>query len=235
MKIIPNNYQELEKIYNIINKNKSKCITFISSNENTGNTTLAISMAKRLSGKNQRVLFIDLNTCHTLQKECVDKKCINDKWSFTDISCQLNTFHYQDFFFLSIENLIDLKLVKENNVFEKAISMLLQEYDYILFDMSPLNKKNHSNFPLHLLLSETDLVLLNISFKKTTQENLDKSIKDLNSSGCKNFEIVVNQTFMPPLGDKIIEKLEKHLSKLPKLRNKLIKTTQNKKWLFRNT
>ena len=233
MKIIPNNYQELEKVYNIINKNNSKCITFVSSSEKIGNTTLAISMAKRLSGKNQRVLFIDLNACHPLQKELYDKED-GDKWSFTDISCQLNTLSYEEFYFLSIEKLKDLKLVKEKNVFKMAISMLLQEYDYILFDMSPLNKKNHSNFPLHLLLSETDLVILSIAFKETSQEDLDKSIKDLNMAGCKKIEIVVGQTFMPPLGYKMIEKIEKHLNKFPKLKYNLIKRIENQKWLFKN-
>lgn len=232
MKTIPNDYQELELISNKIKKNNNKTITFISSTEGLGTTTLAISMARRLSLKSQRVLLINLNTCNPTHENVYEDE--NLKWSFTDITCQLYPKKMEGFNFLSIKELKELELVKEKETFKMAIKMLMQEYDYILFDMSPLNKKNHSNFPLHLLLEETDIVILNIAFQKTTQEELDKSINKLIDSGCKDYEIVINQKYMKPLGFILLDKINKFFSKMPKIKNKLNEIIKNKKWLFNN-
>lgn len=233
MKIIPKQYQELEVIFEAINSENSRCIAFASPNGHSGATSLAISVAKRLSGRNERVLVIDLNTCNPMSgNDLVSMPNTLAKWSFGDISCQLNAQAIDDFYFLSITQLQDLALVREKDVFGMAILMLKQEFDYILFDMSPICKKNHANFPLHLLLSVTDLLLLDIALGKTTQETLDTVVSELKQANCKRYEIVVSQMFMPPLGERLIESINKRCYKLPKLKHRLINFVNKQHWLF---
>ena len=216
MKIIPKQYQELEVIFEL-----------------AGATSLAISVAKRLSGRNERVLVVDLNTCNPLSSQQLSNMPnALAKWSFGDISCQLNAQQVDDFYFLSITQLQDLALVREKDVFETAILMLKQEFDYILFDMSPICKKNHANFPLHLLLSVTDLLLLDIALGHTTQETLDSVISELKQAHCKRFEIVVSQLYMPPLGERLVSSINARFAKLPKIKHRLIRIVNKQHWLF---
>ena len=233
MKIIPKQYQELELIFESINSEKARCIAFASPNGHSGATSLAISVAKRLSGRNERVLVIDLNTCNPLTgKDLVSMPNALAKWSFGDISCQLNAQSIDDFYFLSITQLQDLALVREKDVFDMAILMLKQEFDYILFDMSPICKRNHANFPLHLLMSVTDLLLLDIALGKTTQETLDAVISELKSAHCRRFEIVVSQMYMPPLGERLIDSINRRFRRLPKVKHRLINIVNRQQWLF---
>jgi len=233
MKIIPKSYQELEVIFEAINSENSRCIAFASPNGYSGATSLAISVAKRLSGRNERVLVIDLNTCNPISSnELTSIPNALATWSFGDISCQLNAQMVEDFYFLSITQLKDLALVREKDVFGMAILMLKQEFDYILFDMSPICKRNHANFPLHLLFSVTDLLLLDIAIGKTTQETLDTVVSELKQAHCKRYEIVVSQMYMPPLGERIIDSINQRFTKLPKLKHRLIKLVNKQQWLF---
>ena len=233
MKIIPKSYQELEVIFEAINSENSRCIAFASPNGYSGATSLAISVAKRLSGRNERVLVIDLNTCNPISSnELTSIPNALATWSFGDISCQLNAQMVEDFYFLSITQLKDLALVREKDVFGMAILMLKQEFDYILFDMSPICKRNHANFPLHLLFSVTDLFLLDIAIGKTTQETLDTVVSELKQAHCKRYEIVVSQMYMPPLGERIIDSINQRFAKLPKLKHRLIKLVNKQQWLF---
>ncbi|WP_372765777.1 AAA family ATPase [Pseudoalteromonas sp.] len=233
MKIIPKQYQELEVIFDAINRENARCIAFASPYGHAGATSLAVSVARRLSGRNERVLVIDLNTFHPMSdKDLISMPNSLAKWSFVDISCQLNAQVIDNFYFLSITQLQDLTLVREKDVFNTAILMLKQEFDYILFDMSPICKKHHANFPLHLIISVTDLLLLDISLGKTTQDTLDAVINELEQVNCKRYEIVVSQIFMPPLGDCLIKSINRRCYKLPKLRQFLTNLVNKQHWLF---
>lgn len=233
MNIIPSQYQEMETVFECINKFQARCITFISPIGGTGTTTSAVSAANRLANGQAKVLLIDLNSCNPMtESDLRDVAAQKDEWSFADISCQLAPQHVEKFDFLSITNLLDLALVREKSVFEKAVLMLKQEYDYILFDMSPLNKNNQSNFPLHLLMSVTDVLFMTVSLGKTTQEELDKAVSLIKETSCEQVFVLVSQTQMPPLGVCLINSLNKKLTKLPKLKNRLIRFIERQQWLF---
>lgn len=233
MKIIPRHYQELETIVDSINCNKARCIGFCAPNGGEGVSSLAVSVAKRLTGRNAKVLLIDLNSCNPMtQADLSSMPKRLEAWSFGDISCQLNTQNIEDFDFLSITRLQDLALVREKDVFSMAILMLLQEFDYILFDTSPLCNKNHANFPLHLLSAATDLMILQIALGKTTQENLDAAVSELKAVKCKHYEIIASQIYMPPLGDRLIDSINRRVKRFPKLKHRLRKIIKKQDWLF---
>lgn len=233
MKIIPTEYQELEAICESITKTNARCIACSSPLGKAGTSSLVISIAKRLSGRNQRVLIIDLNTCHPLnQQEYASLPAQLPNWSFSDISCQLNTQEIENFYFLSVNQLQDLALVREKDVFSMAVLMLQQEFDYILFDMSPICKKNKANFPLQLLLSVTDLTLVEIALGETKQEELDHVVMELKKSACKHIEFVATQMYMPPLGELLVSSINNRFAKLPKLKRRLLKLVERQAWLF---
>lgn len=233
MTIIPSQYQELESICDSISKCAARCIVFSSPHTGAGNTSLAFSVARRLGEQNERVLLIDVNS-HNPMKPSKINEIPSDlaKWSFADISVQLNNQPAHGFYFLSISALQDIERVREKDVFTMAIAMLKQEFDYILFDTSPLLKKNYANFPRQLLLSAADLVLVSVSLNKTTQEQLDKSLHELNKANCSHIEFVANYFNMPCLGSMLLELVNKKMSRFPSIKNQVTQWITGSTWLF---
>lgn len=230
--IIPSQYQELESVSEQIAQQNARCLVFISPNEGTGNTSLALSVAKRLGEQNERVLFIDVNSSNPSVdsfKEHLPESL--PEWSFSDISVQLNNHKLFGFYFLSISALTDIERVRDKDVFSMALAMLKQEFDYIIFDTSPLLRRNSGNFPTQLLLSESDLVFVSVAINKTTKEQLDLTVCELNKARCKRVEFIANHIFMRPLGERIIDSLSKHLNHFPKVKSKLIHVIKGSSWL----
>jgi Mrp family chromosome partitioning ATPase len=233
MNIIPEQYQEIESICESLNRHNARCVVFDSFHSRSGTSSLAISVARRLGNQKERVLLIDLNAYNPIKSS--KQITIPDdlaNWCFSDVTCQLNTQQVENFHFLSISTIDDLNKVREKEIFEMAIKMLKQEFDYILFDTSPLLQKNSANFPHHLLSSVSDLVVLNVALGKTSQDELDNTIINLKKSGCKNIEYIVTQMYMPPLGLRLIESVNKRLKHFPKIKQKLIRFIKKRTWLF---
>lgn len=233
MKIIPVQYQEMEVLYQRIVTKGVRCISTMSCAGGEGTSSIAVSLAQRLTTNNHSVLLIDLNRNNPFQASTEMRLPERqDDWCFSDISCQLNVQNLKQFDFLSVKYLKNDALSREKNVFEDAILRLKQEFDYIIFDMSPVTKKNQANFPLHLLSSTSDLTLLNVALGLNTEVELHETIQSLNQAGIQQVEFLVSQQHLPPLGPRLLESIDKRLKFAPRLGNFFKKWITNQSWLF---
>ncbi|CAH9061927.1 hypothetical protein PSECIP111951_02589 [Pseudoalteromonas holothuriae] len=231
MKIIPHQFQELESVCNEITNQESRCVTFMSLTGNGGASSLCKSVACGLSSQKNRVLLIDLNPLNPVGLP-------NDShakfWQFDDISCQLCTIESADHDLLTISHLSELESAKNKRVIQYAIERLLQEYDYILIDMSPALKLNKGNIPLYALSSCSQMTIIVAALGHNDEESFCTALKYLKESGHQNIKVVVSQYHFEPLGEKVLTQLNKIKARWPRLSNWLSIKLQQQRWLFHN-
>ncbi|OUS69053.1 capsular biosynthesis protein [Pseudoalteromonas sp. A601] len=233
MKIIPEQYHELELIGNAIADSEARCITFISLTGGEGSTSACASVAKWLIGRDKSVLIIDLNPLNIFRfgKEYPAASC---KWGFDDISCQLKVKQYQDLNLLTIRDLEGIDSAKDKHVINDAILRLKQEYDYILLDMSPALKLNRNNIPLHSLSLCSELTFLTIGLGINNEESLCRAVQELKQAGHRKIKALIGQHEFAPLGQRLMTYLEKQTPKWPRLCTALKKRIKKQKWLFQH-
>ncbi|BBN81656.1 hypothetical protein PA25_16410 [Pseudoalteromonas sp. A25] len=231
MKTIPYQFQELERVCNEITEQKARCVTFLSLTGNGGASSLCKSVSCGLSAEHNRVLLIDLNPLNpTPLPNGSETQC----WQFDDISCQLSVIETPEHDLLTISHLNELESAKNRLTMQYAIERLLQQYDYILIDMSPVMKLNKGNVPLHALSACSNMTILVAALGHNDEESLCLGLKHLQDSGHKSVRVVVTQHHFEPLGKRLIRHLQKSSTRWPKLANWLDSQIRKQHWLFHN-
>lgn len=233
MRLIPTQYQELETIYQAILEKQSRCIAFSSLVGGEGNTSVAMSVAKRLSNGFHSVLYLDLNLCNpTRNGEYKSVTEAQNPWGFSDISCQLSPLEIGGIEFLSAIQLRDDDSSRDIEIANEAFIRLQQEYEYIIIDLSPLTRKNQANIPLHILTQSVDLFMLTVALGESQEADLLDAQYQVQKLGFKQLQILVCQHTMPALGPKLLCSIEKRLRRIPWLKNKLCRWVKSQPWLY---
>lgn len=232
MRLIPSYYQELETIVQAIQSSDGGCITFFTPKGGEGSSSLLCSIAHRLGRANKRVLIVDLNQFKPMPVEVFGRVETDKTWCFDDISCQTNVIVKPPFSFLSALNMQQSNQMREDETVKQAFIRLRQEFDYILIDMCPLLRVNRLNFPSKILADISTANLLCVSLGVTSEGELSQSMNKLGAEGFANTQVIVSQFSHPPLGPKLVAKIETLFAKLPRLRSWLSDKTKQQQWLF---
>ncbi|WP_149980670.1 AAA family ATPase [Pseudoalteromonas rhizosphaerae] len=233
MKLIPEQYHELETICNTLVDSDARCITFISLYGGEGSSTACSSVAQRLVSQHKSVLVIDLNPISSFR---LDKQLssLTKLWRFDDISCQLSVLPYQGIDILSIHNLESIDSAKNKHVLNEAVIRLKQEYDYVLLDMSPALKLNRNNIPLHSLSLCSELTLVTVGLGVNDEESLCNGVAELKQAGHSNIKLLVSQYSFAPLGERMLLLLQRYRPQWPRVCTFLTNKINRQKWLFKH-
>ena len=131
-----------------------------------------------------------------------------------------------------MQNLSELDSAKDKQVMKDAVERLLQEYDYILIDMSPAMKMNRGNIPLHALSLCSEMTIVNVGLGVNDEESLCTSIKNIKHGGHHQIRIVVTHHHFAPLGDRLLYSLEQYRKRWPRITQFLINKVNRQTWLF---
>ncbi len=233
--MIPSRYQEIETIYQSILDKKSRCITLLSSCHGEGTSSITLSLANRLIVNHHAVLVVDLNQSDRKRVAYFEElEQSYEPWCFSDISCQLNVYQRAGISYLSIKQLKNAELAREKKIFSEAIIRLLQEFDYILFDMSPATLINQANFPLHVLSETNQHTFVVVSLGKCDEESLHHTVKALNHAGLNDYETIVTQQYYSPLGPQLAKFVTTKLSRFPSVCSRLSRFIKRQTWLYHN-
>ncbi len=233
MKLIPDSYQELDNIIQAASAAEAKCMCFLSPDGGEGVSSLTMSVAARLHKTSNRVLVLDLNQFHPMSKQLPAIGEHSATWRFDTISSQLNISEHSGVHFLSVTELDDKDVARDPKVVREAFKRWQQEFDVILVDLSPLLRVNQHNIPSRVFAEASDINILVAAAGSTTEEALVSANQRLVEEGFKNVNIVLSQTALPPLGPKLLAKIDA-LSVIPsKLKVMLKNTIVRQAWLFR--
>jgi hypothetical protein len=234
MKLIPSYFQELETIVQAIQSKDGGCITFFTPKGGEGSSSLVCSIAHRLERTNKRVLIVDLNQFKPMPVEVFGSVETDKIWCFDDISCQTNVIEKPPFSFLSARNMEQSNQIREDETVKQAFIRLRQEFDYILIDMCPLLRVNRLNFPSKIFVDVSTATLLCVSLGVTSEGELSQSMNKLLAEGFTNPKVIVSQFSHPPLGPKLVAKIETLFSKSPRIKSWLSDKTKQQQWLFKS-
>lgn len=233
MKLIPDSYQELDNITQAASAAEAKCMCFLSPGGGKGVSSLTMSIAARLHKTSKRVLVLDLNQYHPMSEQLPLIGEHSAAWRFDNISSQLNISEHSGVHFLSVTELDDKDVARDPKVVREAFHRWQQEFDIIMVDLSPLLRVNQHNIPSRVFADASDINILVAAVGSTTEESLVSANQRLTEEGFKNVNIVLSQTELPPLGPKLLAKIDT-LSVIPsKLRVVLKNALVRQAWLFR--
>lgn len=208
MKQIPENYQELDEICFALDNDDVKTIVVTSAQGGEGCSSLVVSLANRYLNLNRNVLVVDLNLKDPILAQWYEMGELAP-WSFADISCQLAVTEVKGLSVLSAKSLCTKVTVREHQVMRNALSRLVQEFDIVIFDTSPVNAVNKENIPPSLLAQWSDVVLACVSLNYTQDSDLARMMINLGEKNTEKVKIVITQQNMPSLAKLITAKLEK--------------------------
>lgn len=107
--------------------------------------------------------------------------------------------------------------LREPGALETQISLWQQEYDTIIFDTSPLSRRNGDNIPAGRVAAACDSCLLLVLAGHTSEAAVESAVQQLESAGAKLLGCVLNDRHNPTLKAELIRETTRLDSHLPRL------------------
>lgn len=223
MKIMPAQYKEVDELFEVISQHGKQVVTVTSLRGQEAVSSLILSLANRFVLADNKVLILDLNSCHAQLSELfhypLTETGLFTHWRFDDISCQLAVQNFEwmgnagsrisrlhNLQFLSHLALSSDVEARDHSLMNEAILRLRAEFDLILIDATPVLEVNQSNIVANLPAACSDLVLLNIGLGRHQDLDLLQAQRELNIDQDKLLA-VITQTDQPPLADLLKQQL----------------------------
>jgi len=188
-----------ETILNAIPDKKTKTIMVTGAHEGAGTTTLILRLVINIALlKKMKVLLVDMNMHHPRLHRAFG---MNAEDGFTDV--MNNRINWRDA--CKETNLPLLKIMTVGRQDEEVKNLqaitgqeelllkLKDEFDLIIFDTSPVNRRNRQNIDPVLFSRSADLVVLVVREKMSSKSQLKRAVEDMVNNGGKVNGIVFNR------------------------------------------
>ena len=186
------------KLMQKCSNSKIKSLLFCGSEPGVGTTTVTINMAVSLAQGNNKTILIDGD----LRKSAKNKRLgqtplfglsdhFENRATLTEI---INHTNIKDLDYISCgkQSTQSTKTLRLNN-FRSLISILENDYDFILFDSPSLDVVNDST----VLSVLVDGIFLICELGKTTRSNISKMLKVFSESNDKILGMLINKVDQP--------------------------------------
>jgi len=213
---------QLETIYAHIVRLSLQQIAICSLQANSGNTTLALALARRAASSGKKVLLIELNISHPKLHTLPGLK--RSEWLPIEQSwqrgIQLNVTP-----FLSI-----LTTPKESghhvefhdlDTLKSFFKQSCEKFDLVFCDCSPLLLSSSGEIAGALICSASDSTLLNVLTNINTEGQLEEANEILTANDANLIGVVMNDQFAPSLKSELIRESHRLDRWLPRLMNKV--------------
>jgi Mrp family chromosome partitioning ATPase len=247
MSFLPENYSEVEKIYDLTVGMGLKTLAISSVHPGCGATTIAISLAKRNLLSGIRTLVVDMNTQTPSLKpvfaggeypyqehliKTVEKLKIEDHSQLVcNLTPQLISDGSDSFIVEGVlvpETMHQIMQIRDPKRLHSQIAQWSSDYDFIIFDTSPINKVNSGNVPAAKIIQACDGAIIVSKAGMTTEPQVMQALSKVRSEESNIIGWVVNDQDNPSLKTEIIRQLERFDPWLNWL------TSPIKKWLSKS-
>lgn len=212
----------LETIYADITRQEIKQVAICSLQESSGNSTLALALAKRGASSGRKVLLIELNTArpilHTL------KSVIRNEWLPVEHDwrrgVQLNIEP-----FLSV--LVTPRACAHNVEFNdldtiKAfVAQASESFHLVICDCAPLLVDSSGQIPASIICSAFEHSMINVLTNINTESQLEEARENLVSCKANLAGVVMNDQYAPSLRDELFRESKRLNKILPRLMTKI--------------
>lgn len=217
---------ELDAVYSVLQKTRSRSIAITSAFPNEGVTTLVTALAKRILMSGHTVLVVDFNTFrpafqHMLalpssQENVLTPALITDQSNHLAITG------------VCVPESKSLRhKIKRADVLQEMLEAWLSDYDYVLFDTTPIKQVNQQNISCLNVANVCDGTIIVVLSGYTSLSTLAELKEQLISKGATILGCVLNDKDYPKLKDEILKRVDSlpnYASWARKFLTKIIKT-----------
>lgn len=196
----------VESVFSFIVRESLKQITFSSVAHHTGNSSIALAIAKRAVRSNRRVLFIEMNmdtpTLH-LSEPLIRKEWLplEGHWEH---ALQKTDSDPGLFFLTTPDKSGHCVEFRDLDILKAFYQSTATQFDLTIIDTSPLLQQTESSFPADLLCSVSESTFLNVLTNVTTESQVDEARQVLSGIGAKLTGVVMNDKYAPSLKYELI-------------------------------
>ena len=213
---------ELESIYANLTQQSIKQLAICSLLNNSGNSTLALSLAKRGASSARRVLLIEFNTVrpilHTLKSvEHREWLPVNQQWRQ---GIQLSTEPNLSILVTPKESAYNVEF-HDLDTIKTFLTQVSEVYDLVICDCAPLLDNSPHQIPASMICSACEHSIINLLTNINTESQLEETRDILLSCNANLAGVVMNDQFAPSLKDELLRESQRLNRFMPNLMSKL--------------
>ena len=213
---------QLETIYAHIIRMSLQQIAICSLQAHSGNTTLALALARRAASSGKKVLLIELNIGHPKLHTLPGIK--HSEWLPLEQSwqrgMQLNVTPFLSILVTPRESGHHVEF-HDLDTLKSFLKQTCEKFDLVFCDCSPLLLNNSGEIAGALICSACDSTLLNVLTNINTEGQLEEAREILTANDAHLVGVVMNDQFAPSLKSELIRESHRLDRWLPRLMNNL--------------
>lgn len=238
MSVIPETYEEVERIYDLTFGSGHKSVVVASVNPKEGKTSLALALAQRNLLAGQSTLIVDFNAYNPEFKPVFPKedgafvepdhdKENSSTHEFQNAGSPERQLLLAEPELITTDNTVlaltgvvfpkgnkNIMLLRNPGVMESYIERWLTSFDAVVFDTTPIKNVNAQNIPVKNILKASDIGVMVVLTNHTKEHELVENLNKLGSAKDKIKGIVLNDQYNPSLRDELLRQIDKLSNRL---------------------
>jgi len=212
----------LETIYADITRQAIKQLAICSLQESSGNSTLALALAKRGASSGRKVLLIELNTAHPALHQF--KSAIRNEWLPLEHiwrrGVQLNIEPYLSILVTPRASAHNVEF-NDLDTMKAFVAQASESFDLVICDCAPLLVDSSGQIPAAIICSAFEHSIINVLTNVNTESQLEEAREMLVSCKANVAGVVMNDQYAPSLRDELLRESKRLNKILPRLMTKL--------------
>ena len=194
---------EIDAVYTRILSHHYRSIAITSSIDGEGVTSMVLALSKRILLAGQSVLVVDFNSHRPFFQNSIGLP----DYSSDTLTPSLIADANQSFVFTGVcfpkskKQLVQLRRPGE---LEKQIELWLADFDFVIFDTTPLSRRNQHNIPAQRIAAAADTCVMMAITGVTTELILQESLSKLERVNANLTGLVLNDKHYPKLQDELV-------------------------------
>lgn len=225
---IPAQSLEIERVFAHIMSGAHHSVALCSADSGEGVTSIALALTQRILLSGYSALIVDMNSYHPSLQSVLPFNLATVAEMNTSKSASRSLLQEQARELCLTPNLVSssshaLSLtgvtiptqraaiirLRKPGVLEALVEQWQQEYDFVIFDTSPVNRVNASNVPAERVAAACDTCILVVQAGVTTEAVAQRAIQTLENAGAKISGCVYNDRVNPPLKSEVIREVKR--------------------------
>lgn len=221
---------ELDAVYSAVTKSQSRSIAITSAYSQEGVTTLVLALARRILLAGHSVLIVDFNTYRPAFHNMMALPTVKDNLLTPSlITDQSQTLAITG---VCIPESKSLRYkIKRADVLQETLEVWLGEYDFVLFDTTPVKHVNQQNISCLNVANVCDATIIVVLSGQTSQNAVAELKKLLLNAGAKILGCVLNDKNYPTLKEEILRELGRIPNVCTWVKHGLTKIVKNNNFL----
>ena len=221
---------EIDSVYAKLLTDNKRSIAVVSSTSGEGVTSMVLALARRILLSGQSVLVVDFNS----HKPFFSSSISLPHFQQHDMPPTLLTDEHHQLVMTGVQapnSKSQLLHLRRPGQLERQISQWLDDFDFIIFDTTPISQINQHNIPVQRVAAAVDACILMVLSGVTTDVMVQESIDKLAKVDASILGVVINDKHSPTLQSELIREMTRLPNFMSKLRSALIRVIRANKLL----